>query len=307
MSERGNAVSEIVEQLVTDARRHEGLSADELAGRAGLHPDYVGLLERRARQPTLAAASSLADALGLSLADLVAEAENEAGNGGPPDLELVPAPPRRQADRGLLGDCSGLTEITGLTGATVGRAIDIAYRRIDGIDEQLRRTGARPLSALIGTAQLTSLLADLLGAGIAEASTGRYVHNGPDQAPDLLPMRQGLPELELRTALETGLPVGGEGRAGVFLVFRYVLVDRSGTFVRGKDSRGDIAAVWEARFGELDEKAFGGRARSQSANARLRKAALEGMELVYYDPALLPYAKATGEYAVEPELPADTR
>jgi transcriptional regulator with XRE-family HTH domain len=297
MSERGNAVSEIVAQLVTEARRHEGLSADELAGLAGLHPEYLSLLERRARQPTLAAASSLADALGLSLAELVAEAEHEAGNGGTPEVELVPAPPRRQADRGLLGDCSRLTQVTGLTGANIARAIDIAYHKLDLIDDQLHRTGARPLGALTGTGELSSLLADLLGAGIAEASAGLYVHNGPDQAPDLLPMRQGLPELELRTALETGLPAGAADRTGVYLVFRYVLVDRGGTFVRGKESRGDVAAVWEARFGELGEEAFGRRAGSASGNARLRKAALERMELVYYDPARLPYAKATGAYA----------
>lgn len=299
MSERGNAVSEIVAKLVTDARRHEGLTADELAGLAGLHPEYVSLLERRSRQPTLAAASSLADALGLSLAELVAEAEHEAANGGPVENELVPAPPRRETDRAHLGPCSRLTEATGLAGADLARAIALAYRKLDLIDDQLRRAGARPLGAQIGSAGLSSLLADLLGAGIAEASSGLYVHNGPDQTPDLLPMRQGLPELELRAALETGLPTVPAWRSGVYLVFRYVLVDRSGTFVRGKESRGEVAAVWEARFGELGEEAFGGAARAADGSARLRKSALERMELVYYDPALLPYAKATGDYAAQ--------
>ena len=75
MSLRGIVVSEIVAELVTEARREEGLSTDELAVRAGLHPAYVGLLERRARQPTLAAATSLAEALGLSLSSLVAAAD----------------------------------------------------------------------------------------------------------------------------------------------------------------------------------------------------------------------------------------
>lgn len=306
MSERGIAVSEIVAQLVVDVRRREGLSADELAGRAGLHPEYVGLLERRARQPTLSAASNLAAALGLSLADLVAEAEHAAPNGGAPALELVPAPPRRETDRSLLGDCSRLAQVTGLNGAALVRAIDLAYRRLDVIDELLRRTGAQPLATMIGTAQLTSLLAHLLGAGLAEASRELYVHNGSDQGSDLLPVRRGLPELHLGTALETGLPTGA-GRAGVYLVFRYVLVDRGGRFVRGKESRGEVAAVWEARFGELDEEAFGGRSGSQATTARLRKAALEGMDLVYYDPALLPYAKATGEYAAEPTHAATAR
>ncbi|MGH7358286.1 MAG: helix-turn-helix domain-containing protein, partial [Candidatus Rokuibacteriota bacterium] len=77
MSERGMFVSEIVAQLVSDARRQEGLSMDELADRAGVHRTYVGLLERRSRQPTLAVAANLAEALGLSLSELVAEAEQD--------------------------------------------------------------------------------------------------------------------------------------------------------------------------------------------------------------------------------------
>jgi hypothetical protein len=74
-----------------------------------------------------------------------------------------------------------------------------------------------------------------------------------------------------------------------------VLVDRKGEYTRGKGSRGDMVAVWEARFGELGEADFiplrGGK------GPTLRKDALDRMELVYYDPALLPYAKPTGVYS----------
>ena len=99
----------------------------------------------------------------------------------------------------------------------------------------------------------------------------------------------------VKTAHETDRPVAGPDVAGIYLVFRYVLVDRKGDFTRGESARGDMVAVWEARFGELAEADFiphrGGK------GPRLRKDALERMELVYYDPALLPYAKATGDYA----------
>jgi hypothetical protein len=54
--------------------------------------------------------------------------------------------------------------------------------------------------------------------------------------------------------------------------------------------------VWEARFGELEERDFGARA-GGNGRARLRREALDRMELAYYDPALLPYARATGAYA----------
>ena len=294
MSLRGIVVSEIVAELVTEARREEGLSTDELAARAGLHPAYVGLLERRARQPTLAAATSLAEALGLSLSSLVAAAEREAGNGGVPEIELVPVPRTRDVDRGQLAPSDRLAGATELTPAMVAGAIEFAYRRLDLIDQQMRGAGSKPLGKLIDSVDLTATLADLLSAGIARASKGRYVQNGPEQAPDLLPLRQGLPELELKAALETTLPARGSRGAGLYLIFRYVLTDRDGVFRRGKDSRGDTVTVWEVRFGELRDADFRSGPRGR---ARLTRDALEGMELVHYDPALLPYARATGAYA----------
>ena len=99
----------------------------------------------------------------------------------------------------------------------------------------------------------------------------------------------------VKAALETARPIGGPGTSGIYLVFRFVLVDQKGGYTRGEASRGDMVAVWEARFGELFEADFipprGGK------GPTLRKDALDRMELVYYDPALLPYAKASGVYA----------
>ncbi len=291
-------VSEIVAQLVTDARHQEGLSMDELADRAGVHRTYIGLLERRARQPTLAVAANLAEALGLSLSELVAEAEQDASTGYAPDIELVHAPPKREASRRHLGSCSQLNATTGLTGDMVGRAIEIAYRKLDLVDEQMRASGSRPIVGLVDPPDLSSLVGDLLSAGVARASNGLYVQNGPDHSPSLLPVRQGLPESDVATALETDRPTMGFAKAGVHLVFRYVLTDRNGTFKRGRDSRGDTVAVWEVRFGTLGEGDFhAGSVRNGNSSARLKKEALDRMELVYYDPALLPYAKATGVYA----------
>jgi transcriptional regulator with XRE-family HTH domain len=295
MSERGMLVSEIVAQLVSDARRQEGLSMDELADRAGVHRTYVGLLERRSRQPTLAVAANLAEALGLSLSELVAEAEQDADDGYAPDVELVPAPPRRQLERAYLGESRHFEAATGLTAATVARAVEIAYRKLDLIDEQMRASGSRPLVELIELPELSALMGNLLSAAVARASNGLYVQNGPDHSPNLLPVRQGLPELEVVTAPETERPAGGMRKAGLHLVIRYVLADRTGAYTRG--SRGDTVAVWEIRFGELGDADYTGGARPTNGRARLKREALDRMELVYYDPALLPYARATGVYA----------
>lgn len=60
-------------------RKHrlaKGLSQERLAELAGIHPTYVGLVERSLRNPTLNVAQSLADALGTPLSHLIAEAES---------------------------------------------------------------------------------------------------------------------------------------------------------------------------------------------------------------------------------------
>jgi transcriptional regulator with XRE-family HTH domain len=294
MSDRGLVVSEIVSQLVADARRQEGLSLDELADRAGVPRTYV---ERRSRQPTVAAAASLAEALGLSLSELVAEAEHgvdgDADEG--PEVDLVPAPPRRVVERANLDDFTRLGEVTGLTGEAIAEAMEFTYRKLDVIDQQTRDSGA-PIIAFVDLPELSSLVRTSLGAGLARASRGLYAQNGPDHSPTLLPLRQGLPELEVEVALETNQPTSIPRRAGVYLFFRYVLTEHDGTFRRGKEARGDTAAIWEARFGTLEERDFATKA-AGNGRARLRREALDRMELVYYDRALLPYSKATGVYA----------
>ena len=295
MSQHGFDISEIVARLVADARRREGLTTDELAKRAGVHETYIGLVERNARQPTLAAAANLAEALGMSLSDLVAEAEQDANGGFVPEVEFVHAPPRRYAKANCIVESERLTEATWLSGHIVRKAIDAAYRKIDVIDEQMRESGSPNLVDLVGLDHLNGLLAGVLASGVVKASPGLYVQNSPRQHPVLLPLQHGLPEMVVKTALETDRPAAGPDVAGIYLVFRYVLVDRKGDFTRGESARGDMVAVWEARFGELAKADFiphrGGK------GPTLRKDALERMELVYFDPALLPYAKATGDYA----------
>jgi transcriptional regulator with XRE-family HTH domain len=57
-----------------------GLSQEGLALAAGIHPTHVGLIERGLRSPSLRVAKGLADALGLSLHSLIAEAELDVGS-----------------------------------------------------------------------------------------------------------------------------------------------------------------------------------------------------------------------------------
>lgn len=63
-------------------RRHRtasGLTQEELAHRAALHPTYISLVERARNNITLAALDRISTALGVSASALVAEAERERG------------------------------------------------------------------------------------------------------------------------------------------------------------------------------------------------------------------------------------
>ncbi|MGE3806193.1 MAG: helix-turn-helix domain-containing protein [Gemmataceae bacterium] len=63
-------------------REEAGLSQEELAEKAGLHRNYVGLLERGQRMPTILAVQQLAEALGTTLTGFLAEVESEKSGRG---------------------------------------------------------------------------------------------------------------------------------------------------------------------------------------------------------------------------------
>ena len=56
-----------------------GLSQEKLADRAGLHRNYVGMIERLERNPTLTAIEGLARGLDRRPSELVAQAERRGG------------------------------------------------------------------------------------------------------------------------------------------------------------------------------------------------------------------------------------
>ena len=77
MDGRPAAINAALTRLLREARKQRGVSMDELARRAGVHRTYVGLLEREERQPTVAAAAALAEALDLCFSEVLAEAERQ--------------------------------------------------------------------------------------------------------------------------------------------------------------------------------------------------------------------------------------
>ena len=75
MAQAKLVLSDAFSQLVTTHREKRGLSRSALAELSGLHQTYIGLLERGERSPNLDTAKAIADALGISLNKLIAEAE----------------------------------------------------------------------------------------------------------------------------------------------------------------------------------------------------------------------------------------
>ena len=75
MKKSQSAMSDAFSRVVKQHREKCGFSRAALAEKAGLHQTYIGLLEREKRSPNLDTAKAIANALGLSLTEIILEAE----------------------------------------------------------------------------------------------------------------------------------------------------------------------------------------------------------------------------------------
>ena len=64
---------------VRRSRTHLGLSQEELANRANLHRNYIGMIERAERAPTLLAIERIAKRALTKASELIARAEGRVG------------------------------------------------------------------------------------------------------------------------------------------------------------------------------------------------------------------------------------
>lgn len=279
--------------VIARLRREAGLTLEDLADRAGLHRTSLGLIERGERGLTIESASKLAEALDLSLGALVALAEAREEGVSPAETALSP----RRLDGGVSHNEDRLMALTGLDTSAIRSAVEYTYDTLDLIDAELVARGSEPISGLVELANLSSMIGNLVGAGIAEASRGLYKRNRPHAFPDLVPQRSDLPDLEVKTALESNSPKGHLPKAGVYLTFRYALGGPNGEYVRGKDGRGRTAWVWEVRVGRLEEEDFSlsNTAGDSGKTAVIRTASFKAMPVVLFDRRFYPYARNWGD------------
>ncbi len=279
-------------ELVKNIREQRNLTIEQLADLAGVHRTTVGLLERKERTPTLQVSTQLASALQIPLSELLQEAEL-IDNKQFKVQQLVEFRQKRKPSRTSLRNEDKLVETIGVDGDTLLGAINACYQTLDTIDEQLIAKSSLPIAHLVELANLSSMVGNMVGGGIADHSNGLYVRNKPHTYPDLLPNSAPAVHLELKMALETNKPKGHLPKAGTYITFRYVLCDKQGNYVRGKESRGNTVWIWEVKVGKIAEEDFScsNTAGDSGKTAVIKTDVFNKMHLVYYVPDHLPYAK----------------
>lgn len=282
--------------LIKQFRVQTGLTIEQLADLAGVHRTTIGLIERGERSPTLAVAQQISNALGVPLHELILEAGSVA-SGKMSVPELVELHQARTPNASELRNVDQFTRLTGLSGNALLDAINSCYQTLDVIDEQLQEKDALPIAQLVELANLSSMVGNMLGGGLADHSGGLYKRNKPHTYPDLLPVGHGAVNLELKVALETNKPKGHLPKAGTYITFRYVLADKLGEYLKGKTTRGDTVWIWEVKVGVLTEDDFSisNTAGDSGKTAVIKTDVFNRMPLAYYKPHLLPYRRGLGD------------
>ena len=144
----------------------------------------------------------------------------------------------------------------GLTNTTIKGALEYVYSILDEIDESLVSKEEGRLSELIELANLSAVIGNLLRGGISKCSNGRFIANSPHKYPDLISNEQDFEDIEIKIALENNNPKGHLVKPGPHITARYVLGSINGTYIGGKENRGNVAWFWELRVGYLEEEHF---------------------------------------------------
>ncbi len=181
----------------------------------------------------------------------------------------------------------------GLTIDVLSEGVKYAHDILDTIDLTLIERGSPRISRLVELANFSSMVGNLLATGIVQASEGTFERAGPHKYQDLRATGSDsdAQNIEIKVALETNKPKGHLAKAGHYLTCRYVLGEEDGTYERGQ--RGEVAWIWELRFGYLSEEHFSV-SNTQGDSGKTAAVKEEGMKrlaVVYFDPRLCPYAR----------------
>ena len=135
-------------------------------------------------------------------------------------------------------------------------AVLFLYSTLEAIDQALLNRDSNRMAEMVELANLSSMIGNLFRTGIVRASSGVFISNGPHKHPDLLHQSDLNSDVEIKVALEDNNPKGHLAKPGWHLTCHYVLCQPNGTFVAGRENRGNVARLWLVRFGWLDEQDF---------------------------------------------------
>lgn len=276
-------------RLLKSIRKEKGYTLDELADRAGIHRTSIGLLERGERTPTVQIAAQLAEALDMNLSDLIVRAEASLDEDNFSEEDILGDFTSRKIKKDCFRNEEALMQITGLGVNTLKAAIESCYNILDTIDIQLLERNSLPISGLVELANLSSMVGNLLGSGLADESNGLYKRNKPHAYPDLIPLKDPAVDLEIKMALEKNSPKGHLPKEGTYITFRYVLGDREGGYLHEK--RGDTVWIWEVKVGSLKNEDFSisNTAGDSGKTAVVKSKIFNAMSTIYFDQNFLPY------------------
>jgi len=178
-----------------------------------------------------------------------------------------------------------------LTPDMIINAINHCYDTLDTIDENLINTDVERLSRLIERANLSSIIGNLLCAGLAKNSNNIFIRNLPHTYPDLINKISPEHSIEIKTAVGRNLPKGHHPKEGYYLVFRYSLTNIEGVNIENKSNNEEIITIYEVKFGYLTENDFllSNTQKDSGKTAIVNTASLHNMTLLYLNTSCLPY------------------
>jgi hypothetical protein len=151
---------------------------------------------------------------------------------------------------------------------------------------------------MVELANLSSMVGNLLGAGIEKYSKNNFKRNGPHKYPDILSQNENSKDIEIKISLETNKPKGHLAKEGYYLTFRYVLIDNKAEYNR--DLRGEIVQIWEARFGYLLEEHFNisNTAGDSGKTAVINADGMEALKVAYIDLNYCPFTNRSKNFKI---------
>ena len=190
----------------------------------------------------------------------------------------------------------------GLSEEILLAAITNTHMVLDQIDSKLLEVGADRISQMVELANLSSMVGNLFGAEVAKNSNGKLIRNGPHKYPDLLPNAPDVKGIEIKVALENNKPKGHLAKAGFYITCRYVLVDENGVY--NPNLRGQVVALWEVRFGYLNDDHFNisNTPGDSGKTAVINKEGMESLKIVYLNLAIAPYSARSSTYKLLQKL-----